>query len=65
MGRYIDRFERRNGEWKIADRTVLMDLSRSTPVTARFAGEKDFLKGARDKSDWSYNRKKVRHPLAL
>lgn len=65
LGRYIDRFERRNGEWKIADRTVLMDITRSTHVTERFEGEKHFLKGARDKSDWSYNRKPTRHPSVL
>ncbi len=62
VGRYIDRFERRNGEWKIADRTVLMDFTRSTRVTERFEGEVNFLRGARDKSDWSYHRELTRHP---
>ncbi|TCF99789.1 hypothetical protein BZM26_16445 [Paraburkholderia strydomiana] len=32
-GRYIDRFEKRRGEWKVAARTVVYDWSRSTPVT--------------------------------
>ncbi|RQS68175.1 nuclear transport factor 2 family protein [Burkholderia sp. Bp8963] len=31
-GRYIDRFEKRDGEWKVAARTVVYDWSRSTPV---------------------------------
>ncbi|AOI91941.1 nuclear transport factor 2 family protein [Burkholderia pseudomultivorans] len=31
-GRYIDRFEKRHGEWKVAARTVVYDWSRSTPV---------------------------------
>ncbi|NML90648.1 nuclear transport factor 2 family protein [Sphingobium sp. TB-6] len=26
VGRYLDRFERRNGEWKIACRTIIIDL---------------------------------------
>ncbi|WP_313802954.1 nuclear transport factor 2 family protein [Sphingobium sp.] len=26
VGRYLDRFERRNGEWKIACRTIVIDL---------------------------------------
>ena len=29
-GRYLDRFERRDGAWKIADRRVVMDLSRAS-----------------------------------
>ncbi|CAG9266711.1 SnoaL-like protein [Paraburkholderia unamae] len=31
-GRYIDRFEKRGGEWKVAVRTVVYDWSRSTPI---------------------------------
>jgi hypothetical protein len=31
-GRYIDRFERRNGEWRIAKRTVVNDWSRLDPL---------------------------------
>jgi len=30
--RYIDRFERRDGEWRIADRVVAYDLTRIDPV---------------------------------
>jgi hypothetical protein len=39
-GRYVDRFERRNGEWKIARRTTLYDWTRVDPVgqTLAFAG---------------------------
>lgn len=33
-GRYIDRFERRVGEWKVAARTVVYDWSRTKPVEA-------------------------------
>ena len=31
-GRYVDRFERRNGEWRIAYRTVVYDLERFDEV---------------------------------
>jgi 3-phenylpropionate/cinnamic acid dioxygenase small subunit len=34
-GRFIDRFERRNGEWKIASRLGLVDYERFEPVTDR------------------------------
>jgi SnoaL-like domain len=32
VGRYLDRFERRNDEWRIAERTVVRDLIRVEPV---------------------------------
>lgn len=31
-GRYLDRYERRNGAWKIAHRTLVWDFTRSEPV---------------------------------
>ena len=31
-GRYIDRYERRDGEWKISHRTFVMDWSTSSPA---------------------------------
>jgi hypothetical protein len=54
--RYIDRFERRNGEWKIADRLVVLDISRVTPVTERFDDVPgwNFTWGQRNKDDPSY-----------
>jgi hypothetical protein len=33
-GRYLDRFENRDGEWKIASRLYVMDWNRNTPSTA-------------------------------
>jgi ketosteroid isomerase-like protein len=33
-GRYLDRFERRNGEWRVAARTVVYDWVRHTPLEA-------------------------------
>lgn len=42
-GRYLDGFERRRGEWRIASRTVAIDWYRETPATSvwdsgRYAG---------------------------
>lgn len=34
MGRYVDRFEKRQGEWRIAKRTVVYDWIRQQPMTA-------------------------------
>ncbi len=31
-GRYVDRFERRGGEWRVAARTVVYDWMRQTPL---------------------------------
>lgn len=50
FARQVDRFERRNGEWRIAHRRILLD----------YAGEgrdvSKFLHGTRDRSDPSYER---------
>ena len=32
--RYVDRFEKRDGEWRIADRMVVLDSERIDPVTS-------------------------------
>lgn len=34
VGRYIDRFEKRGGEWRIARRTVVYDWIRQQPMSA-------------------------------
>lgn len=34
VGRYIDRFEKRGGEWRIAQRTVVYDWIRQQPMSA-------------------------------
>jgi hypothetical protein len=52
-GRYIDRFERRSGAWKIARRHVVIESHAqlpSVPVQASFA------LGSRDADDISYRR---------
>jgi hypothetical protein len=51
-GRYIDRFERRSGEWRIARRRVVLEFDRVLhdvePLT------EGFLVGRRDRDDISY-----------
>ena len=54
-GRYIDRFERRAGVWKIADRKVVMDWARIDPVEKSFSVEQ-FLTGKRSREDAVYRR---------
>jgi len=36
-GRYVDRFERREGEWRIAERTVVVDWFREYPDSTDWA----------------------------
>ena len=57
VGRYVDRFEKRGGEWRIAQRTVVYDWIRQQPMS----GESDELRfgvrqpnGARKPSDALY-----------
>ena len=52
-GRYIDRMERRGGEWRIARRTLIVDYTRTDPVPASAPGFRTPA-GARDRSDPSY-----------
>jgi len=54
--RYVDRFDRREGSWKIARRLVLVDwdlTATSDEVSPHLSA---FQRGARDKSDPTYNR---------
>jgi hypothetical protein len=55
-GRYVDRFERRDGAWRIAHRVVVHDWSISTPlVDTGFPLPMDtFTQGQRDKTDIIY-----------
>ena len=58
-GRYVDRLEKRNGIWRIALRTVVMDWNRNEPSRdiwneGIFAALK--LHGTRDRSDPVYQR---------
>jgi ketosteroid isomerase-like protein len=59
-GRYVDRFERRNGEWRIAHRTVVYDRERFDPSVPAPAGlsQASYLDnavlGKRGTGDFSY-----------
>jgi hypothetical protein len=62
-GRYIDRLEKRNGEWKIVVRRATVEII--VEGTAKMINlpqfrERGYLKGSRDKSDLAYVR-----PLGL
>jgi hypothetical protein len=56
-GRYLDRFDRRGGEWKIKERFVLLDWNQQQRSTAdwkldSFLGQ--LIRGARKPDDMSY-----------
>lgn len=54
-GRYLDRLERRDGEWRIAHREVVYDWNWSAPSGEdRFAASEDLELGRRDARDRSY-----------
>ena len=53
-GRYLDRFERRDGAWKIADRTVVLDWSASPVAWAPWVAQGDYPQGGRREADPSH-----------
>jgi hypothetical protein len=58
-GRYVDRLEKRNGIWRIAKRTVVMDWNLNQPSTElRSEGMFKTLQiiGSRDRNDPVYAR---------
>ncbi len=57
LGRYLDRFERRDTTWKISHRRVLMDWNQNAGATAVWAGPPfdGLARGARYPSDPVYS----------
>ncbi|MGI9328101.1 MAG: nuclear transport factor 2 family protein [Pseudomonadales bacterium] len=55
-GRYLDRFERHGGAWKIAHRLYVMDWNRNEPSTVDWNGSffLDLVRGRIDSQDESY-----------
>ena len=53
-GRYVDRLERRQGEWRIAQRTVVWDWTNVEPVGEEFDPGPHAVSGRRDRTDLSY-----------
>jgi hypothetical protein len=51
--RFVDRFERRSGEWKIAARTVVYEWSRIDPLGREWDLDR-FVRGERSRADLSY-----------
>ena len=54
--RWVDRFERRAGAWRIAERTSIVEYSRSFPRGEEGAIVGMFQNGTRDRNDPSYAR---------
>ena len=62
-GRYVDRYERRSGVWKIAYRSEVNDWAREDPATdGYFAAQPASLRGARKPDDAIYDRARMRAP---
>lgn len=59
-GRYIDRFEKRGGVWKMAYRSELVDWVRDDPCTDDFLGGTPMIVGSRKPSDPLYDRTAMR-----
>jgi hypothetical protein len=55
-GRCLDRFEKRDGEWRIADRVVVYDKGRTDRMEADWGGAmtQDLVRGTRNRADPSY-----------
>lgn len=50
-GRYLDRFERRDGRWAIIDRRVVMDWSRGSIPGEEWSVQQDYPRGDRRERD--------------
>jgi len=62
-GRYIDRLERRDGQWRIALRRSTVEVmftADATVLESKFFTRQGYIHGARDATDLSYDR-----PLSL
>jgi hypothetical protein len=54
-GRYVDRYECRNGEWRIAHRTEVVDWARTEPTADDYLPARPHVVlGRRDRTDLSY-----------
>lgn len=54
-GRYLDRFEKRDGTWKIADRRVVFDWSRAPEPPSPWGAAAAGIQGQRREADVSHN----------
>jgi hypothetical protein len=61
LGRYVDRYERRDGRWKIAHRSELNDACSMVPATDDWLkATPEALRGARGADDLSMQRARLR-----
>lgn len=59
-GRYLDRYERRDGTWKLAFRSEVNDWASTRPAADRFfSATPTSLRGARGPDDWSNRREQL------
>lgn len=60
-GRYLDRYERRGGEWRIKHRTCVSEWTRIEPATSdwRVNPPRNQIRGARSRDDMVYDLKSV------
>ncbi|HVX23175.1 MAG TPA: nuclear transport factor 2 family protein [Acidimicrobiales bacterium] len=63
FGRYVDRFERRDGEWKIAERLCVRDFRHDRLVGPPLSKE-NHIQGTKDMTDPSYRPGFARQPEA-
>lgn len=54
LGRYVDRFEKRDGEWRIGERRVAFDATHSEPNAGSVDGNSGWVLGRRDARDPVY-----------
>lgn len=54
--RFVDRFERRSAEWRIAGRTSVTEWSRIDPPESQWPLKPEMLTGRRDRDDVVYAR---------
>jgi hypothetical protein len=54
--RYVDRLERRDGEWRIADRRCVFDWTRIDPIAGEWDVPAEAIRGRRDRTDPTYLR---------
>jgi len=59
-GRYVDRYERREGVWKIAYRSELVDWVRDDPAADAMVAAAPFIMGERKPADPLYHREAMR-----
>jgi len=59
-GRYVDRYVRRAGVWKIAYRSELVDWVRDDPATDAMVAAAPFIMGQRKPADPLYHREAMR-----